>query len=327
MSYKVLDKPRETATSLSQTYFNTMMELMAENPDVMELEADLAVCILGGGYREMMKKYPKQLINCGIEEANMIGVACGLSAVGKIPFCHSFSTFLSRRANDQMFISACYAGSNIRIVGSDPGVMAAFNGGTHMPFEDIAAVRAFPDLTIVEPTDRAMVKDLLKQLVTLKGAYYIRMARKEMPDIYEDGSQFTIGKGNVVRDGSDVTIVSSGLMVGEALEAADILAARGISARVIDMFTIKPIDADLLAESAAKTGAIVTAENHNIIGGLGSAVCESLAGSCPVPVERVGVYDRFGEVGPIDYLKKTFGLTAEDIASACIKAIGRKNNL
>ena len=327
MAYKILENTEKKSTSLSATYFNTMMDLMAENPDVMELEADLAVCILGSGYKEMGKKFPKQLINCGIEEANMIGVACGLSAVGKIPFCHSFSTFLSRRTNDQIFISACYGGANIRIVGSDPGVMAAFNGGTHMPFEDIAAVRAFPEITIIEPSDKTMVKDLLRQLVALKGVYYIRMARKEMTDIYVEDSTFTIGKGNVVREGTDVTIVASGIMVDEAIEAAKTLAERGISARVVDMFTIKPIDAQLLKESAEKTGAIVTAENHNVIGGLGSAVCEVLASTCPVPVERVGVYDRFGEVGPIDYLKKTFGLTAEDIVNACIRAIGRKNGL
>lgn len=327
MGYKTVNTPRKTGRTLAEVYFETMMNLMDEYPNVMELEADLAACILGGGYREMKEQYPKQLINCGIEEANMIGVACGLSAVGKVPFCHSFSTFLSRRANDQIFISACYSGANIRIVGSDPGVMAAFNGGTHMPFEDIAAVRAFPDLTIVEPTDPALLRDLLKQLVNLKGVYYIRMARKEMPEIYTEDSTFTIGKGNVLRDGTDVTIVASGLMVAESIEAAKMLAERGISARVVDMFTIKPVDVQLLSECAQQTGAIVTAENHNIIGGLGSAVCEALAGTCPVPVECVGVHDRFGEVGPIDYLKKTFGLTAEDIASACVKAIGRKNEL
>ena len=163
--------------------------------------------------------------------------------------------------------------------------------------------------------------------MNLKGVYYIRMARKEMPEIYTEDSTFTIGKGNVLRDGTDVTIVASGLMVAESIEAAKMLAERGISARVVDMFTIKPVDVQLLSECAQQTGAIVTAENHNIIGGLGSAVCEALAGTCPVPVECVGVHDRFGEVGPIDYLKKTFGLTAEDIASACVKAIGRKNEL
>ena len=181
--------------------------------------------------------------------------------------------------------------------------MAAFNGGTHMPFEDVAALRAFPELTIVEPTDSVMLVNLMDQLAKLQGVYYIRMARKPMAKVYQEGSDFTIGKGCVIRPGSDVTIVAAGIMVAEAMEAAELLAADGISARVVDMFTIKPIDEDLLTTCAQETGAIVTAENHNIIGGLGSAVCETLGSNCPVPVERVGVKDRFGEVGPIDYLK------------------------
>lgn len=324
MEFQTVENVIIESTGLSETYFHTMMRLMGENADVMELEADLGVCILGGGYREMEETYPKQLFNCGIQEANMVGVACGLSAVGKIPFCHTFSPFLSRRANDQIFISACYAGANIRLVGSDPGIMAAFNGGTHMPFEDIAAVRAFPDLTIVEPTDSAMLVNLLEQLVGLNGVYYLRMARKPMAKIYVEGSKFTIGKGCVIREGTDATIVASGLMVADAVEAAGILATQGIRVRVVDMFTIKPIDKELLTACAKETGAIVTAENHNVIGGLGSAVCEVLGTSCPVPVERVGVQDRFGEVGPIDYLKETLGLTPRHIAEAVKRAITRK---
>ncbi len=324
MGYQTVEKIVMESAGLSETYFHTMMRLMGENPDVMELEADLGVCILGGGYKEMEETYPGQLFNCGIQEANMVGVACGLSAVGKVPFCHTFSPFLARRANDQIFISACYAGANIRLVGSDPGVMAAFNGGTHMPFEDVAAVRAFPGLTIVEPTDSAMLVNLLEQLVTLKGVYYLRMARKPMAKIYQDGSTFTIGKGCVIREGSDATIVASGLMVADAVEAADMLAAQGLHARVVDMFTIKPIDGELLTACARETGAVVTAENHNVIGGLGSAVCEVLSSTCPVPVERVGVQDRFGEVGPIDYLKETLGLTPAAIAEAVKRAVARK---
>ena len=324
MGYQTVEKIVMESAGLSETYFHTMMRLMGENPDVMELEADLGVCILGGGYKEMEETYPGQLFNCGIQEANMVGVACGLSAVEKVPFCHTFSPFLARRANDQIFISACYAGANIRLVGSDPGVMAAFNGGTHMPFEDVAAVRAFPGLTIVEPTDSAMLVNLLEQLVTLKGVYYLRMARKPMAKIYQDGSTFTIGKGCVIREGSDATIVASGLMVADAVEAADMLAAQGLHARVVDMFTIKPIDGELLTVCARETGAVVTAENHNVIGGLGSAVCEVLSSTCPVPVERVGVQDRFGEVGPIDYLKETLGLTPAAIAEAVKRAVARK---
>ena len=193
-----------------------------------------------------------------------------------------------------------------------------------MPFEDVAALRAFPELTIVEPTDSAMLIDLMEQLVKLQGVYYIRMARKPMAKIYQDGSTFTIGKGCIIRQGTDVTIVATGIMVAEAIEAAELLAADGISAQVVDMFTIKPIDEALLTACAQETGAIVTAENHNIIGGLGGAVCEVLCSRCPVPVERVGVKDRFGEVGPIDYLKQVMGLTAQDISLAAKKAISRK---
>ena len=324
MGYQVVNKVEMEPAGLSETYFHTMMRLMGENHDVMELEADLGVCILGGGYKEMEQTYPKQMFNCGIQEANMVGVACGLSAVGKIPFCHTFAPFLAPRANDQIFISACYAATNIRLVGSDPGIMAAFNGGTHMPFEDVAALRAFPELTIVEPTDSAMLIDLMEQLVKLQGVYYIRMARKPMAKIYQDGSTFTIGKGCIIRQGTDVTIVATGIMVAEAIEAAELLAADGISTQVVDMFTIKPIDEALLTACAQETGAIVTAENHNIIGGLGGAVCEVLCSRCPVPVERVGVKDRFGEVGPIDYLKQVMGLTAQDISLAAKKAISRK---
>lgn len=315
-------QPEEAA--MAQTYYSVMMRLMAENPDVMELEADLAVCILGGGYRDMMTAFPGRLVNCGIQEANMVGVACGLSAVNKIPFLHTFAPFISRRANDQVFISGCYAGSNIRLVGSDPGVMAAFNGGTHMPFEDIAALRAFPEMTIIEPSDSAMLTDLMEQLINLKGVFYIRTARKTMNKIYETGSHFDVGRGNILRDGNDVTLVASGLMVADALEAAEKLAQDGVSARVVDMFTIKPIDSALLERCARETGAIVTAENHNIIGGLGSAVCEAVASLCPVPVERVGVRDQFGEVGPIEFLKEKFGLTPDEIVKKARTAIQGK---
>lgn len=310
--------------AMSVTYFDTMMRLMEKNSDIMELEADLGVCILGGGYKDMEKAHPKQLINCGIQEANMVGVACGLSAVGKIPFAHTFAPFIARRANDQIFISGCYAGSNIRLVGSDPGVMAAFNGGTHMPFEDVAALRAFPEITIIEPTDSAMLADLMEQLVDLKGVYYIRLARKNMNRVYEMGSSFTIGKGNVLRGGNDVTIVATGIMVADAIEAAKQLEAQGISARVVDMFTIKPVDEELLVKCAKETGAIVTAENHNVIGGLAGAVCEALSDKCPVIVEKVGVQDTFGEVGPIDFLKEKFHLTAADIVEKAKLAVSKK---
>ncbi len=312
-----------SARKMAEVYADTMIRLMNDNSDVVELEADLGACIMGGKMDEI-GRYPGQLINCGIQEANMVGVACGLAAAGKIPFAHSFAPFISRRANDQIFISGCYSGANVRLVGSDPGIMAAYNGGTHMPFEDIAALRAFPGLTILEPTDEVMLEKLLCMLAGEKGMYYIRCARKAVVPIYEKEQDFTIGKGMVVKDGRDVTVIASGIMVAEALMAAERLEEEGISARVVDMFTIKPFDEELTLRCAEETGAIVTAENHSIYNGLGSAVCETLCENVPVPVERIGVHDSFGEVGDMEYLKKRFHLTAEDIVVKAKAAAARK---
>lgn len=312
-----------SARKMAEVYADTMIRLMNDNSDVVELEADLGACIMGGKMDEI-GRYPGQLINCGIQEANMVGVACGLAAAGKIPFAHSFAPFISRRANDQIFISGCYSGANVRLVGSDPGIMAAYNGGTHMPFEDIAALRAFPGLTILEPTDEVMLEKLLCRLAGEKGMYYIRCARKAVVPIYEKEQDFTIGKGMVVKDGRDVTVIASGIMVAEALIAAERLEEEGVSARVVDMFTIKPLDEELTLRCAEETGAIVTAENHSIYNGLGSAVCETLCENVPVPVERIGVHDSFGEVGDMEYLKKRFHLTAEDIVVKAKAAAARK---
>lgn len=316
-TYRVSDK------KMSQVYADTITDLMKHNKDIIELEADLGACIMGAEM-DKIDQYEGQLINCGIQEANMIGVACGLSAAGKIPFVHSFAPFISRRANDQIFISGCYSDANVKLVGSDPGIMAAYNGGTHMPFEDIAALRAFPKLTIIEPTDEVMLKKLIPQLVVERGMYYIRCSRKAVTKIYEDEMEFQIGKGIIVREGKDVTVFASGIMVAEALMAADILEKEGISVKVVDLFTIKPIDEQLIQQCAEETGAIVTAENHSVYNGLGSAVCEVIAEKYPVPVEKVGVKDSFGEVGDMDYLKKKFGLTFENIAEKVRKVLERK---
>ena len=193
-----------------------------------------------------------------------------------------------------------------------------------MPFEDVAALRAFPELTIIEPTDNTMLKNIMEQLVEEKGMYYLTTARKTMTKIYEDGSDFKIGKANLIREGSDVTIIATGIMVAEALKASEILEKEGVSARVVDMFTIKPIDKEMIVNSARATGAIVTAENHNILNGLGSAVAEVIVENHLVPMERVGVNDSFGEVGDIEYLMERFQLTAKDIAGKARAAIARK---
>lgn len=237
---------------------------------------------------------------------------------------HSFGCFASRRAFDQAFMSIAYAKLDVRVIGSDPGVTAAFNGGTHMPFEDMALYLSVPECTVLEPCDFAQFASVLKKANDHYGLTYIRMVRKAFTTVYADGSEFEIGKGVTLKDGKDVTIIASGIMVDEALKAEEKLAAEGISARVIDMFTWKPIDEDLIVKAAKETGAIVTAENHNCTCGLGSAVARVVTASVPVPVEMVGVHDLFGQVGPENYLREAYKLTADEIVAQAKKAISRK---
>jgi transketolase len=314
----ILDKdPR----LMRDVYCNTLLELAKNDPRICGLDADL---MGSSGMKPFQKAYPDRFFDVGIAEANMIGVAAGLSATGKVPFAHSFGVFASRRVCDQIFMSAAYAKLNVRIIGSDPGVTAAYNGGTHMPFEDMGVLRSIPQITLLEPSDPVMLGDLTRQLADVYGVYYIRMARKEAISIYQDGSTFEIGKGNVLVNGSDVTIIASGIMVAEAIKAAIVLENENISVRVVDMFTWKPIDEELVKQCAAQTGAIVTAENHNTLGGLGSAVAEAVTRTHPCPMEMVGTDDRFGQVGTEAFLRKEYDLTADHIVRAVKKAISRK---
>ena len=253
----------------------------------------------------------------------MVGVACGMSAVGFKPIVHTFGPFASRRCYDQIYLSGGYAKNDITVIGTDAGVTAAFNGGTHMPFEDVALYRAMPGAIIFDITDHNMCIDLLQQCKDLPGVKYIRVGRKGAQKVYADGSKFEVGKGIVLREGKDAVIIACGIMVHEAMQAAIALEKEGIDCAVIDMFTIKPLDEELVKEWAAKTGAVITAENHNKIGGLRSAVCECLAGSA-AKVGYVAVEDVFGEVGPQDYLQKQFGLTAEHIIEEVKKTVASK---
>ena len=253
-----------------------------------------------------------------------MGIAAGMTAAGKTAFMHSFGCFASRRAFDQAFMSAAYAKLPVHVIGSDPGVCAAYNGGTHMPFEDCALYLSIPDAVVIDPTDYAMINCLTKKLAASGKFSYMRMIRKGVIKVYEDGSDFEIGKGVTLKDGKDVTIIASGIMVDEALKAQETLAAEGVSAKVIDMFTWKPIDEELIVASAKETGAIVTAENHQVNCGLGSAVAQVVAKNCPVPMEMVGVQNRFGQVGAQDFLQKEYNLTADDIVAAVKKVISRK---
>lgn len=298
---------------MRQVYADHILEFAKSNPDFIALEADLMGSI---GTNKIQDKIPNQLINCGIMESHMIGAAAGLSLTGKIPFVHTFAQFATRRAYDQIFLSGGYSGLNIKILGSDAGVTAEHNGGTHMPFEDIALMRLIPNATVYEATDATMLASLLKNAVNEYGIHYIRTTRKAAVKIYEEGELFEKGKGKLLREGNDVTIIASGIMVHEALKAADKLASEGIDAAVIDMFSIKPIDEDIIIKYAKKTGKIITAENHNIIGGLGSAVAEVLSEKCPAPLRRIGVKEQFGQVGQAEYLKIIYGLTSNDIVDA-----------
>ncbi len=312
----------EEKLTMRDAYVDALIEVAENNERVLALDADLMLAL---GMKRFTQKFPERSIDCGVQEANMYGVAAGLSVMGFIPYAHTFACFASRRACDQIFLSGAYARLNINIIGSDPGVTAMYNGGTHMAFEDVGIMRVIPGMTIIEPADSTMMKDVVHQLSDLYGMHYLRLIRRAMPKLYEEGSTFTIGKAVQMCEGRDVTIIAAGICVAEALKAADILKQKGIAARVLNMFTIKPIDAEAIVAAAEETGAIVTAENHNIINGLGSAVAEVVVRNCPVPMENVGVQDTFGEVGPYNYLFDHFGLTAPYIVEKVERVLGRKD--
>jgi transketolase len=292
-------------------------ELCNEDRDVVYLDADLMNSFGTYGF---WRRNKRQAINCGVSEANMMGIAAGLSAGGKKPYVHSFGPFASRRSYDQIFLSIGYAGNSVRVFGSDPGVTAAFNGGTHMPFEDVALMRAVPHSTVLEISDGVMLEKLMRITKDMRGLIYFRTTRKNYPSLYSKDHAFTIGRGEIVREGRDLTIIACGLMVGEALKAAGMLEEKGIKARVVDMYTLKPLDTPLVIQCARETGAILTSENHNIIGGLGDAVGAALLESgVPVKMRKHGVKDEFGSVGPQDYLMEYYGLRAGDIAQEALK--------
>lgn len=321
MSVKVIYNGGSDVKAFKDVLGTQIPQMLEENPDFIYLDADLMSCI---GTAKYGKAHPDRAINCGIAESNMVGIAAGLAAAGFKPLCHSFGPFASRRCFDQAFMSAGYAKNDITIIGSDPGVCAAYNGGTHMPFEDVAMYRALPGATVIDVTDTAMLADLLPKVIELPGVKYMRMGRKKNDLVYEAGSEFEIGKGVVLREGKDVAIIACGIMVGKALKAADELAKKGFEATVIDMFTIKPLDEKLVIEYAKKTGCVVTAENHNKFGGLYSAVTECLSKNCPTLVDCVAVEDEYGEVGPQDYLEQRFALTAEHIVSVAESTVAKK---
>lgn len=313
---------QKESNELRLAYSDSLIEYAGRDERICVVEADL---MASASTQRFKKLYPERTFNVGVAEANLIGIASGMSVMGKIPFTHTFTPFASRRCCDQVMISAAYAKLNVKMVGTDPGICAELNGGTHMCFEDIAIMRSIPSMVIFEPVDSVQFKKIFPQILEHYGPVYIRLFRKNAWSIYDaQRDEFVLGKGNTLRSGRDVTLVATGIMVKEALEAAEMLSLEGIEAEVINISTIKPLDADIILKSTARTGCCVTAENANVIGGLGSAVAECLAEKAPCPVLRVGVTDRFGQVGKLDFLQEEYGLNAATIAETAKKAIALK---
>jgi transketolase len=296
---------------MRSTFVKSLQSIMDRDGRIIAIEADL-----GGasGFSKIGLSHKAQYINVGIAEANMMGIAAGLSMAGYIPFVHSFSPFAIRKGYDQIYISCGYSGNTINIYGSDPGVCAGVNGGTHTTFEDIALIRAIPGVMIFDPADSVQLRWIINKVPQLPGVHYIRTNRKALPCIYKEGSTFEIGKGNVIKRGKDVLLISMGETLFSAYEAALELEGQGISVEVIDMFMVKPLDAELVMTESEGKKLIVTYENHSIIGGLGSAVAELLAQqNMGIPFKIIGVNDSFGQVGTVDYLKRVYGLTKENV--------------
>ena len=309
--FQLAENRQEAGRELRDCVVETLQELMKDDDKITALEADL-----GGasGFTKIKKTNPERFIQCGIAEANMMGVAAGLSLTGFKPFTHTFAPFATRRVFDQLFLSGAYAGNTINVYGSDPGFSVESNGGTHTAWEDVALIREIPGAVICDPADDVQMEWIIKEFLKMEGIHYVRSNRKAVRNVYKKGSSFKIGQGNILKEGKDILIIAAGQLVSEALDCAEELEKEGYSVEVIDMFTIKPLDEKLLIKEAKGKSKIVTIENHSIYGGLGSAVSEVIAeNGISVPVKRIGVKEKFGQVGTAEFLQEEFGLTAKQI--------------
>jgi transketolase len=304
----------EEKEEMRKVFCDTLIELAG---------TDDRICILNSDSRQISgtlafeHAYPNRSFNVGIAEANMVGVAAGLSVSGKIPFAHAFAPFMSRRCMDQATVSLALSGLNAVLVGLSPGIVAEINGATHQSYEDIAVYRAIAGTTVLEPFDPVQLRQMIPAAINHGGLVYLRYDRSVTPVFYGPDYHYQLGKADILREGGDITLISSGIMLNQCLEAAAILENEGTHARVINMHTIKPIDKEAIIEASHTTGRIVTVENHNILGGLGSAVAEVLSEEAPCRMRRVGIRDRFGEVGKRDYLRKCLHIDTPDIVKAC----------
>jgi len=302
-------------------YGEMLAQLGEENKDIVVLDADLS-----GSTKTAIfaKKFPERFFNMGIAEANMVGTAAGLAAAGKIPFVSTFAIFAAGRAWEQIRQSVAYPKANVKIVPTHGGVTVGEDGGSHQSVEDIAIMRAIPNMTVIVPADAADTRGAVAAAAAHKGPVYIRLGRNKVPAVFPDDFQFVLGKGCELSKGSDMTFITTGIMTAQALQAASLLEKEGISARVVHIATIKPLDQDIILTAARETGAIVTAEEHSVIGGLGSAVAELLAEHHPTLIKRVGILDRFGTSGKAEELLKYFGLTPEDLVEAAKEVLAKK---
>ena len=302
-------------------YGETLVELVGEGLDIMAVEADLAGSTTTG---KLGAAYPERLVNVGIAEQNMIDVAAGLSLAGKIVFTGSFAVFGTGRCYDQIRNTVCYAGLNVKVAPTHSGVTVGPDGGSHQMLEDVSLMRGLPGMNVLVPADYWAAKEAIRIAATTDGPFYIRLGRAKVPEVYGPDSQLELGRSYVLREGSDVTLVAGGVEVAQALRAAEILDAEGVSAEVVDVFSVKPFDKPTLLGSVSKTGCVVTCEEHSTVGGLGSAVADIIGENHPVPLERVGVRDRFGTSGSADELLVEYGLDATSIAAKARTAIRRK---
>lgn len=297
----------------------TLVELASEGVDVVAVEADLSKSTTTATFAD---KYPERFFNVGIAEQNMIDVAAGLAVAGKVAFTGSFAVFATGRAYDQVRNTVCYSNLDVKIAPTHSGITVGPDGGSHQMLEDIALMRVLPGMRVLVPADHNAAKAALRLAATTPGPFYVRLGRVAAQDVYPEGFELELGRAYVLREGTDVTIAACGVEIAEALKAADLLADQGVSAEVIDVACVKPLDVDTIVASVSKTGRVVTCEEHSVLAGMGSAVSEVLSEVCPVPTRRIGVADVFGTSGKPAELLEHFGLTAEHIRQAALELIG-----
>ncbi|RQD75638.1 MAG: transketolase family protein [Candidatus Syntrophonatronum acetioxidans] len=296
-------------------YGEILIEIGKRNFQVVVLDADLSKSTKTAGFGEA---FPERFFNMGIAEADMMGTAAGFAAAGLTPFASTFAVFATGRVFDQVRNSIAYPNLNVKIVATHGGITVGEDGASHQSVEDVALMRSLPNMRVVVPADALETKKVVEAAVEEKGPFYIRLGRSGVPQVLEDSAEFKLGRGMVLKEGSEATIIAAGIMVSKALEAARELEGKGLQVRVINMSTIKPLDEELIIKAARETGCLVTAEEHSIIGGLGSGVAEILVEKCPVPMKRVGIMDSFGESGPPELLLEKYGLTVKNIKEAVL---------